>query len=50
MKIVPNALYAGRDPDMQDETVDGETLDEQEVQDARQENTQPLKRRKELDR
>lgn len=34
MKIVPNALYAGRDTDTQDEKVDGGKLGEQMMQDA----------------
>lgn len=46
MKIVPNALYAGRDPDTQNEKADGETLDERVVQEARRKSTQPTEKSK----
>ncbi|KAF3049556.1 hypothetical protein E8E11_004502 [Didymella keratinophila] len=45
MKIVPNALYAGQDPDAQDGKTDAGTLDEQ--QDARRRTSQPSEKGKE---
>jgi hypothetical protein len=46
MKIVPNALYAGRDPDTQDESLDGQTLDEQLLQDAKRKSTESSEKEK----
>jgi len=48
MKIVPNALYAGRDPDAQDGRTDAGTLDEQ--RDAKRRSSQPSEKGKKLDR
>jgi hypothetical protein len=46
MKIVPNALYAGRDPDTQDERSDEQMLAGHSVQDARRKSTQSSEKEK----